>query len=737
MATSDSDFLNSLSESQLATLLASHPTTASLLTEPPKDERQSQRELMARKRAAERDIKIPTPKDPGRRLKCMADPELFLRTYFPDEFYEEFTDDRRAMLGSFLHAAKYGGDQAVAGPRGEGKTALAIKGALYLMVCGLSDFPVVIGKNQTKSQLELKALRERLQQAELFRDDFPEIGVPFEAVGAWSSRARMQTVAGRNTNMVLAVDHIAFPTISREQLPPHWPSEVEPVSCGQVIYCLGIDGPIRGTKFRGKRPTLAIIDDIEDREAAESDAIITKNEEVIEKDIAGLGSGAERVARVFLCTLQNRKCIAFRYTDPKQKPSFKGKRYRKMVRPPNRTDLVEQYVEMRREKPDEDPDARIAHRFWRENQEDIERGCVISNPSSYSKKTHQDGDPLEWSAIQAYYNRVADWGKDAVATEIDNDPPETVGPQGMGLTADVVRSRLSGLAKQQAPANTQTITAAIDLGKYRCHWVVTAWWKGAGGCVIDYGVAEVTGTSTDVDNDASEPHIYRTLLDWRDSLLSKHYTDASGTNRPVDMVLVDSGTFTNAAYEFVRQVSGVFHAAKGIGRYRRKTESNKKIRAGSNMHAAYQPAQGLWLYELDTDYWKQWVHERFLTPTFDDQNMLRRGSLSLWTPEGNQKHTSYAQHIVSEELVTEFKEGKGAKTFWDKRNDNNHWLDATYMAAACTEAMGVAILDPDASPKVEPRERQPKERQTRPRQKPHGRFRTRPGGWINGIRRRT
>lgn len=683
----------------------------------------------ARKRAALRDIKIALPQDIERRLRAESDPCVWLQTYFPLDFYEEFTQDRRDMLNSIIVAARYGGDQAIAGPRGEGKTSLAMHGALYLMVTGLCSFPVVIGKSQGKAQVELKAIKEKLQQSPLFIADYPEIGMPFEAVGSWSSRARMQTVDGKLTNIEIAADHIAFPSISIEQLGSTWPNEIKPASNGQVIYSLGIDGPIRGTKFRSQRPTMAIIDDIEDREAAASEVLIAKNEEIIEADIAGLGSGAERVSRVMLCTVQNRKCIAYQYTDPKAKPSWRGKRYRKMLVPPARIDLVEEYITLRRERKDDDPDARMAFEFYRLHQREIEEGCVISNPQSYSKKLYVDGQPLELSAIQAYYNRVADWGEKAVATEIDNDPPQESGPQGAGLTAEVVASRLSGLAKQQVPANTQCITAAIDIGKYACHWTIIAWWKGAGGCVIDYGVAEVTGTDTALDNDASEPHIYKALLNWRDYLLSQRYTDTTGTERAIDMVLVDSGTFTNAAYEFVRQVRGVFHVSKGIGHYRSKQPS-KGIRPGLHMHASYQPTPNVWLYELDTDYWKQFVHERFLTPTFDENNMLRRGSLSIYSPEGRKRHLSYGHHIVAEELVTEFKDGKGSKTFWDKRSPNNHWLDATYMAAACTEAMGLSLIHSSDQPSVVP---VPKTDSTKIRptsQRQHGQVKQRPGGWI-------
>ena len=117
------DYLNSLSTSRLESLLSSHPVTRNLLRE---DERTKQRERMATKRASERDLKIACPKEPQRRLDTLQDGELFLRTYFPDVFFEDFTADRRDMHESIVRAAMYGGDQAIAGTRGEGKTKLAI-----------------------------------------------------------------------------------------------------------------------------------------------------------------------------------------------------------------------------------------------------------------------------------------------------------------------------------------------------------------------------------------------------------------------------------------------------------------------------------------------------------------------------------------------------------------------------------------------------------------------------------
>lgn len=694
------DWLRSLSTSDLAKLLASHPLLASRL--PSRASEKSSKieasdsdkmaEYQSKKRAKLRDIKIFPPANPARRLDAESDPKNWLDVYFRPIFYESWTEDRIAMLYSIINAAKYGGDQAIAGPRGEGKTSIAVYAALFCMITSLSIFPVIIGKSAEKAKLELKAIKQQLQQNEMFIADYPEIGIPMEKIGAWSSRARMQTVAGRYTNIELAADHIAFPVIHRDQV-EDWPSEIALASRGQVIYSLGIDGPIRGTRFKAMRPTLAVIDDIEDRKSAESEPLIEKNEEIIEKDVAGLGASSERIPRVMLCTVQNRKCNAFRFTDPKAKPSWRGKRYRKMIKRPDRMDLVEQYIEMRKNRRQDDPDAREAFRFWRDNQEILEDGCVVSNRFSFSKKLHSDGEPLELSAIHAYFNRVADVGEAAVATEIDNDPPEESGPQGNGLRPDIVQSRISGLARRQIPLNTVALTAAIDLGKYRCHWVVTAWSHGFGGVVADYGVAEVVNTDRSMTNEASEGAIYQALLNWRDELLGKEFIDTAGNKIPVQFAMVDSGTFTNAAYQFVRDVGGIFHPSKGLNPYYRKKDSTSTLIAGENLHAQKIPASKVWLYELDTNYWKQFVHERFLTPTFDDNNMLRKGSLSIFQDEAV-SHISYSQHIAAEELLTVFKEGKGLKTYWHSKSENNHWLDATYMAAAAGEACGVKLVGP-------------------------------------------
>lgn len=728
---------------QLEILLASHPQAASdevqsVLRPKAFDEKSYDRERKAKQRAIGREVYIPVPKDIETRLACLNDPERLLTTYFPTTYFEPFTEDRRDMLNSIWRAARYGGDQSIAGSRGEGKTTTAMDGSFTLILAGLTFFPVVIGKNQDAASDELKALRERILISEKFIEDFPEIGVPLQAVGPQTANARLMTVNGKFIGMYLGTKHFALPNIPTEIL-HHWPKGLESVANGAVMGAVGIEGRIRGFKYRSHRPTLAIIDDVEDKDSVRSDEQIQKIEEIIEEDIGGMGSSAEKIARVYLCTTLNRKCNAYKYTDPNQKPSWNGRRYRKMIKPPDRMDLVERYIELRKSRDKDDPDARVSFRFWRDNREDIERGAVISNPYSYSKKIHADGEPIELSAIQSYYNRVADTSDKAVATEIDNDPPETVGPQGTGLTAELVASRKSGLQRGIVPFQARCLTAGIDLGKYNIHWVVTAWMDGGTGVVVDYGIHKVHGTTVDkTHTEEIEPKIYDALLDLHHSLTNKNYTDTSGEIRRLGCVMIDSGTYTNAPYEFVRQVRGVWHPCKGIGNYKPRQSVEGKVIASSHLHASKQATEDLWIYDLDSSYWKKFVHEHYLTPTFDSDNNLKRGSLSLFELIENRTNSVYTAQIVAEEFLSEFIDGKGVKEYWHVHSDQNHFLDATAYACAGSEVCGVKLFG--TPEELQPRQvtEATKKRPQAPESRQHGKsnIRKTPGGWMNRVRRR-
>jgi phage terminase large subunit GpA-like protein len=365
---------------------------------------------------------------------------------------------------------------------------------------------------------------------------------------------------------------------------------------------------------------------------------------------------------------------------------------------------------------------KLATKFYTDRRADMDAGAVVAN-------THRYDAHHEASALQHCYNIIADQGQDAFQTEYQNDPPESTGPQESGIYPDLVASRLSGLERGIVPPNYPLLTGAIDIGKTAMHWCVTAWCKAGTGSVIDYGVQDVWPKDRDNER-AVEVAILQALYGLREQLLAANYCYPGGEIVPMQCVLVDSGNWDRPVYEFVRATGQkIFRASKGIGdgaggqrsAFRLPDKQTADKRVGDHCFLAQQEAQGVWLVGMDANYWKAWLHERFMTPDGSPQ-----GCLTLF---GNDKrqHFAFAHHICSEIEVEEFVDGKGLKRYWKKVNRNNHWLDTTYAACVAASLHGMKLLNVSADVQ--------RKRLSQPA-KPSSRmpFLSRPGGWVRGMR---
>lgn len=663
-----------------------------------------------------------------------------MRVYLSRKFRQPFAKVHRKLISEIWDRAETGGRKGLAAPRGRGKSTIVKGMNITLVAAEKVRFIVPICATTKLAGRLYRDFQYEIGHNDLLLEDFPEICWPVRALEGAPQRAPRQHINGHKTNIYWSSTDFCRLAMVPGDANDYLKSlgyEWSPYGGVKMTFC-GLDAAFRGLNIDDDRPDYLIIDDPETRESAKSHEQIENRIETIERDVEGLEGQEKPIAMVMITTIQNNYCLSAQFTDSTLRPSWSGERFGWVVKWPTNTELWDEYVALRRaSQTDGDRHGTKAIKHYLDNRDLMDDGVELL-ADTFKKTCLLDGTQLVFSAIQEVYNKIADTSRDSFFTEYQNDPPPETGPVGNGITAELVASRLSGLARRQLPANCTALTAAIDLGKHYCNWVVVGWWAGAGGVVVDYGVVEVLAnrnvklTDKAEDMAASEPAIYTALVNWRDELLSENYTDATGTNRKVDFVFVDSGNFTRAAYEFCRQVSGVFHPSKGMEPFRPKTKATDGIIPGSNIYASKQEAENLWLYNLDTSYWKGWVHERFLTPTFDENNMLRRGALSLFDIEGR-GHQSYAQHIVAEQYVTEFKEGKGNKSHWDVRNKNNHWLDATYMAAAASEAVGIKLIGPVTEHKPVAKAEKQKVSSNQ-----HGanRFKQRPGGWIQGIRRR-
>ena len=189
----------------------------------------------------------------------------------------------------------------------------------------------------------------------------------------------------------------------------------------------------------------------------------------------------------------------------------------------------------------------------------MDSGAVITNEHRFNKQLNADGAAVEISALQGFFNCVADWGLARVLAELQNDPEEEETEQSIGITPGMVQNRISGLNQHELPKTDQIkVTVGIDLGNFWSHWVKVAWFGNATGVILDYGIMETPGMKHNAGRAFVAEHLLKSLHGWRSDILAQ--------NKP-DMVLIDSGSgmgHSDAVYEFVRKVGGApFYAANG------------------------------------------------------------------------------------------------------------------------------------------------------------------------------
>lgn len=678
---------------------------------PTERERDAERKRKDRRQA--REVLIPQCADRARRAALEADDIAWLMYYFGpssevrDPFWYEFTSQQREMIFAIRNAIVFGGDQALAASRGEGKTTICERILTKYTLEGRLSYSVLLAASGPMADNSLDAIKSSIEENPLLLEDYPEVCVPVQALENTPNRAHYQIVSGlRHDNgepytcaaskFVWCGQEIIFPDV------PGSPS------AKAIIAARGLDAAIRGLKKKGRRPQLAVIDDPDTEETARSEEQAEKLEKRIDRGIAGLGGQQKGVARVMLTTLQSRVSASFKYTDPMQKPSMKGRRFRFLVKPPARVDLWEQYVQQRQAEfqafalgQSNDEHCRKSHQFYLDNRAAMDEDAVVANKNRFNGETLPDGSHVEVSALQRYYNEVAKIGQESVDTEYNNDPPEESGPIESGISAHRIQKQLSGFARTVVPPGCTKITVGIDCRKIALHWVARAWRPDGSGFTIDYGVFEITGTTygSDVGVDIA---LKRALLALVEELKAKIYATTDGEVLPISRMLVDAGWRTKAVYSTCAQVGSLLWPVMGFGHSAGCVSANFSEVQRNTLDR--RPGDGyflsrkgkLWLVCADADSWKAWEHDRWMTAPGNPGCMTIYGNRLATERQDRlsadeKAHHSYARHITNEIEVEEPYRGT-IRRRWKAKSDNTHWLDASYYSDVAASMEGIRIL---------------------------------------------
>ena len=142
-------------------------------------------DLRARDRARKREalevgkaLRIPKPEDAARRERLEADVLEWLQWYFSDIFTEPFQRHHIEMIQAIEQATVYAGDQAIAAPRGEGKTSLAECVTVYNILKGKVPFAVLFAATANDAANSLGSMKQYIARSDRLLADYPEVCVP-------------------------------------------------------------------------------------------------------------------------------------------------------------------------------------------------------------------------------------------------------------------------------------------------------------------------------------------------------------------------------------------------------------------------------------------------------------------------------------------------------------------------------------------------------------------------------
>ena len=219
------------------------------------------------------------------------------------------------------------------------------------------------------------------------------------------------------------------------------------------------------------------------------------------------------------------------------------------------------------------------------------------------------------------------------------------------------------LPARTVPGDAVALTAGVDVQKRGFWYCVYAWRPDLSSALIDYGrlpdwdAVHALLHETRYEFEADSPRAGESLGIWRAGM------DSGGTRTREDVV-----SRTEEVYNYVRRHgAGKVFACKGASH-----ESHTPVRATSIDRLPSSRIRipgGLWLYLLDTHYFKSLIFAR-LEPDARQPLTLHR-----------ETDQSFAAQISAEALVRD----RNGKLAWVRKNRNNHYLDCTVMAGACVD----------------------------------------------------
>ncbi len=300
----------------------------------------------------------------------------FAQTYLPTHFKLAPSSMHEELFVDLQEASKQRGARlAIAAPRGHAKSTIVSLTYILWCICYRTEpYIMLISNTLDLSSDFLSQIKRELQSNSRLLEDFPEVCEPLGSQPG-APRWRRDEIITRNDVKVTA---------------------------------LGAEKQIRGRRHHHDRPTLVVLDDVENETEVRSDEQRRRKDEWFFKAV--LKVGTSRSNFIVVGTILHYDALLANLIDPRKKPGWIGKKFQAVLSWSKRPELWSRWesIYFRREQHNGTDGSAGALKFFEDN-----RGDML------------EGTDVLWGALEDYYALMelrATEGRASFDSEKQNEP---------------------------------------------------------------------------------------------------------------------------------------------------------------------------------------------------------------------------------------------------------------------------------------------------------------------------
>lgn len=627
----------------------------------------------------------------------------FCKAVFPETFVFPWAPCHIDTAEKMMHIIENGGNQAIAQPRGSGKSSLASAAAIWAILYGKKRYGAIIAADQGAAERLLNNIRTEMWVGAGLGKYWPRLREYIEKGDGQAQKFRhLLNPDGSPPLIKWGKDKIALPQTNDPR--DEW--------AGAVIQARGLTSGVRGMQERTSvgetlRPDFALIDDPSTADSASSVTQNNNREEIIQGDIMGLAGPGKDISVFMLCTVIRTNDLADRFLNPKIHPEWYPVRIPMIESYPDEKDgLWEEYRITYLTALRDGRDPGEARDFYRENREAMDKGGKVYWED---RKT-----PKDVSALQHAMDLRIRLGN-AFLAEYQNQPIEHTGGMPYIIDTVSVMEKVNGLSRLVLPDDAAFIVSMTDINYSGLNTVVIASTNNAVRYIIDYqtfpgGNRPLYDPKDALKKKASDQVAISTALSQHiPNVASTRYMQQNGKSRHPDLVLIDCGAWMDLVFRWCQAnahkiPSGRLYPSRGRN-YAQYKPTSLIGQPGDGFHVADWEKRGRVLVH-NADLWRMRAQKAFLLP------QAVPGSLTLYGTQPTQ-HKIIADEVCAEVLEEYIEETeKGNKFFkWGRKvGAPNDKLDAIVGALAGLAWLGASETGLGAKPNL----RKPRRKKQKP-----------------------